>query len=161
MTQVLFAFYRVWNEFPLVIAGFLDWCGATSSVSRHFSVCSKYKEKKQFGKKQSNCLEVHFLMPQDSKNFWIRKLHALNMTVDCCSEWKLYIKRGLSLHDYSTYSPWKIQSTSPLGPAYEFLQLGELQICLRGKCICDQWKHKRGRKVARLHRPPEISCPVH
>lgn len=98
-------------------------------------------------------------MPQDSKNFWVRKLHALNMTVDSHIEWKLYIKRDLSLHDYSTYSPWKIQGTSPLGPGYEFLQLGELQMCLRGKCICDQWKHKRGRKVARLHRPPEISSP--
>lgn len=50
MTQVLFAFYRVWNEFPLVIAGFLDWCEATSSVSRHFSVCSKYEEKNNLEK---------------------------------------------------------------------------------------------------------------
>lgn len=43
-------------------------------------------------------------MLQDSKDFWARKLHAFNMAVDSSTEWKLYIKRDISLNDFSTNS---------------------------------------------------------
>lgn len=44
----------MWNELPLVIAGFLDWCEAIFSVSRYFSVSSfvqSMNKRKQIGKK--------------------------------------------------------------------------------------------------------------
>lgn len=95
-------------------------------------------------------MELHFLMPQDSKNLWVRELHALNATVVSSTEWKLHIKRDCSFRACCMYPAGKIQGAFPRGLAAEVLQLGELQISLRGKSLwpMETWKGKKSCKTS-------------